>query len=73
MSTSTQKRSDAPKRPTNPGDTELDVDDAQIESPKDDAFKKNEPNDDNTASRPKERDRGSKEFEENLEPFHYRG
>ena len=30
------------------GKTEIDEDDAQIEPPKDDAFKKKEPNEDNT-------------------------
>jgi len=40
---------------------EIDVDDAMIEKPKDDAFKGKAPDEDNTTNRLKERDRLSKE------------
>ena len=46
-----------PNQPKKPGDAEIDVDDAQIEPPKDDAFEKKEPNDDDRANRLKDREK----------------
>ena len=47
-------------QPPGKGGVDVDVDDAQIEEPKDDAFEKKAPGEDNTANRLKERDKLSK-------------
>jgi hypothetical protein len=46
MQTLTQKTATQPKRRKKPADAEIDIDDAQIEPPKDDAFTKQEIEDD---------------------------
>jgi hypothetical protein len=46
-----------PTPPKKPGDAEIDIDDAQIEPAKDDAFRSKEPKEDNTTSRLKEREK----------------
>ena len=51
---------DPPKDPSNQT-PEIDVDDAMIEKPKDDAFKGKASDEDNTTNRLKERDELSKE------------
>ena len=64
MSIPTKKNPLPSKQPSKPGDAEIDVDDAQIQPPSDDAFEEKDPAGD---------DRLNRDFDGNLEPFHYRG